>query len=48
MDSRQRLQAKFSLIPAVGAVLAVLLLQEHVTGPRMEISLGKSDGMRWT
>ncbi len=35
MDSRQRLQAKFSLIYAIGAVLAVLLLQEYVIGPRM-------------
>ena len=35
MDSRQKLQARFSLIYVVGAVLAVLLLQEYVIGPRM-------------
>ncbi len=35
MDSQQKLQARFSLIYAVGAVLAVLLLQEYVIGPMM-------------
>ena len=35
MNSQQRLQARFSLIYAVGAVLAILLLQEYVIGPRM-------------
>lgn len=33
MDSRQKLQARYSLIYVVGAVLAVLLLQEYVIGP---------------
>ena len=33
MDSDQKLKARFSLIYVVGAVLAVLLLQEYVIGP---------------
>jgi cell division protease FtsH len=33
MDSRQKFQAKFSLLYVVGAVLALLLLQEYVIGP---------------
>jgi len=33
MDSDQKLKARFSLIYVVGALLAVLLLQEYVIGP---------------
>ena len=33
MDSRQKLKARFSLIYVVGAILAVLLLQEYVIAP---------------
>ena len=33
MDSDQKLKARFSLIYVVGAVLAVLLLQQYVIGP---------------
>ena len=35
MDSQQKLKARFSLIYAVGAVLAILLLQEYVIGPKL-------------
>ena len=35
MDSRQKLQARFSLIYVVGAILAVLLLQEYLIAPMM-------------
>ena len=33
MDSRQKLKARFSLIYVVGAILAVLILQEYLIGP---------------
>ena len=36
MDSRQRLQARFSIIYVVAAFIAVLLLQECVIGPMQE------------
>lgn len=35
MDSRQKLQARFSIIYVIGALLAVLLLQEYLIGPMM-------------
>ena len=35
MDSQQKLKARFSLIYAIGAVLAILLLQEYVIGPKL-------------
>jgi len=35
MDSRQKLQARFSLLYVIGALLAVVLLQEYLIGPMM-------------
>jgi len=35
MDSQQKLKARFSLIYAIGAVLAIFLLQEYVIGPKL-------------
>jgi cell division protease FtsH len=35
MDSRKKLQARFSIIYVIGALLAVLLLQEYLIGPMM-------------
>jgi cell division protease FtsH len=35
MDNQQRLKARFSAIYIIGALLAVLLLQEYVIGPMM-------------